>query len=190
MSDFLWMVPPNSHVPHAFRRADLEAGAQELTALRHCGTWPVGELREDEFTERCRPCQLAVTELERTSPDGFDLIVAPGAGDRPSGVGPPSNPSPCEERRPMSRFITYASTSGITVDTPIELHDGNPNSVAITIGPNENITLEFGAVEALERLRDLANKGIPALRAKLRAVRSHDEHPPELRDAQLVQPPT
>jgi hypothetical protein len=57
-----WMLPPGSNIAHAFRVAELSSGASEITAIRFCGTWPVVYLIENEFTERCRVCQRAITE--------------------------------------------------------------------------------------------------------------------------------
>jgi len=54
-----WLVPPDSRFAHAFRPADLKH-LHEVTALRHCGTWPVAELREDDHVPRCAPCERAL----------------------------------------------------------------------------------------------------------------------------------
>lgn len=86
-------------------------------------------------------------------------------------------------------FIVYGSTGGITADTPIELMNGSEYSVAITIGPHENITLDFEDVESLERLRNLATEGVPLLRAKLAAIDCQDERPAESHDDRPAEQP-
>jgi hypothetical protein len=58
-----WLVPPDSHIAHAFRPAELKR-FHEVSALRHCGTWPVAELREDDHAPWCAPCQRAARSLE------------------------------------------------------------------------------------------------------------------------------
>ncbi|HEV2777867.1 MAG TPA: hypothetical protein VGX25_00545 [Actinophytocola sp.] len=63
----VWMVPHCALTAHAFDRAEL-ATLPQVSALRWCGTWPVAELEENELAERCRLCQRAVDELERSSP--------------------------------------------------------------------------------------------------------------------------
>jgi hypothetical protein len=59
----VWLVPPDAHLAHAFRPADLK-NFHEVSPLGHCGTWPVAELREDEHVTRCAPCERAARTLE------------------------------------------------------------------------------------------------------------------------------
>lgn len=62
----VWLVPPDSQIAHAFRQVDLKK-LDEVTAVRHCGTWSVAELHVNEHAERCWPCRRAV-ELSEKSP--------------------------------------------------------------------------------------------------------------------------
>ena len=58
----VWLVPPGSPRAHAFRLAEVKRFG-EVTALRHSGTWPVAELREDDHAPRCAPCERAARSL-------------------------------------------------------------------------------------------------------------------------------
>jgi hypothetical protein len=63
----VWLTPPGSTIAHAFRQVELtNLGA--VSPLRHCGTWLVTELREDEHAEQCWPCRRAAEELGERSP--------------------------------------------------------------------------------------------------------------------------
>ncbi len=59
----VWLVPPGSPRAHAFRPAEVKRFG-EVATLRHCGTWPVAELRENEHVPRCAQCERAARSLE------------------------------------------------------------------------------------------------------------------------------
>lgn len=59
----VWLVPPDSRFAHAFRPAEVKR-FREVSAVRHCGTWPVAELWEDDHVPRCAPCERAARSLE------------------------------------------------------------------------------------------------------------------------------
>lgn len=59
----VWLVPPGSRLAHAFRPDEVTT-FHDVSALRHGGTWPVAELREDDHAPRCAPCVRAARSLE------------------------------------------------------------------------------------------------------------------------------
>ena len=59
----VWLMPPDSQFVHAFRPAEVKR-FREVSPLRHCGTWPVAELREDDHAPLCAPCERAARSLE------------------------------------------------------------------------------------------------------------------------------
>lgn len=63
----VWLVPPDSRIAHAFRQVDVKK-LDEVTAVRHCGTWPIAELHVDLDAERCWPCRRALERLGEKSP--------------------------------------------------------------------------------------------------------------------------
>ena len=60
----VWLRPIDWRVQHAFWAAELRVELAEASALGHCGTWLVVELRPDDYAERCSVCERAVARME------------------------------------------------------------------------------------------------------------------------------